>query len=176
MQFEELLKKRRCIRSYTGEGITKEQAMEILDAGIRAPNSCNYQAWRFYATLDRKLIADCHQKAANIPWASDIPLLVVICLDNEVVERLQKQFGEERGKLFAYQDAAGAANHMLLKAADMGLGGCWIGPIDVKKCREHFSIPANHTPAAIITIGVPKYDKGARERRPLDEVVKFVGE
>lgn len=175
MEFTELLQKRTSVRSYTGENISGEQITEILGAAVRAPNACNFQSWHFYAVCDREKIKAVHPDIAFIPWINDIPLMIVICTDENIAGALQTKFGSERGRMFAYQDAAGAANHILLKAADMGLGGCWIGPMDTEKCKEHFSIADDHTPVAIITIGLPSSDMPARQRKPLSEAVTVIG-
>ena len=82
-------------------------------------------------------------------------MLIVVCIREEIAERLCGRFGKARGRAFCEHDAAGAVNHMLLSAADMGLGGCWVGPMDIDKCKSHFGIAENHTPTAIVTIGTP---------------------
>ena len=175
MEFSEILRKRTSVRSYTGESVTEEQMYELLKAAVRAPNACNYQSWHFYAVCDKNLINGFDPDIANIPWIKDIPLLIVICIDENTVGVLQDKFGEQRGRMFAYQDAAGAANLILLKAVELGLGGCWIGPIDVERCKSHLSIKSDHFPAAILTIGVPSAELPIRDRKPLNEAVTVIG-
>jgi len=176
MEFSELLGRRACVRAYKDAPITAEQVNAILAAGIRAPNACNLQSWHFYAVTDRAKISDTHGKVAYIPWVGDIPLLVVVCIREEIASRLCERFGADRGRAFVEHDAAGAINHMLLRATDLGLGGCWIGPMDIEKCKEHFGIAENHTPTAILTFGTPASEQSPHDRRPLSEAVTFVGE
>lgn len=175
MEFTELLKKRASIRSYKDKPVPKEQLLALLEAGIRAPNACNYQSWHFYAVCEKKTIAAFHPDIANIPWVANIPLIIVVCIKETVARRLEQRFGAQ-GRMFAYQDAAGAINHILLKAADLGLGGCWIGPMNPEKCKRHLSIAEDHTPVAILTIGTPAADPPLRDRKPLSEAVTFVGD
>jgi nitroreductase len=176
MEFTDLLAHRACVRSYKEAPVTPEQIKAILAAGIRAPNACNYQSWHFYAVTDREKIRSAHRNVAYIPWANEVPLIIVVCVREEIVARLCERFGAERGRAFAEHDAAGAINHMLLRAADLGLGGCWIGPMDIEKCKKHFDIADGHTPTAILTIGTPASEPSLRDRRPLSEAVTFVGE
>jgi len=176
MEFFKLLGWRACVRAFKKAPIAAEQLNAILSAGIRAPNACNYQSWHFYAVTDRAKIDGVNGGIANIPWAGDIPLLVVVCIREEVAERLCERFGEARGRAFCEQDAAGAINHMLLRAAELGLGGCWVGPMDIGKCKAHFGIAENHTPTAILTYGTPASEPRPHDRRPLSEAVTFVGE
>ena len=53
MEFTELLKHRASVRAFKKASITAEQVSALLEAGIRAPNACNYQSWHFYAVTDR---------------------------------------------------------------------------------------------------------------------------
>lgn len=176
MQLSEILAKRTSVRSYVSSQITEEQVNELLKAGTRAPNACNLQSWHFYAVCDKQIIKAFHPHIAHIPWIENIPLLIVICVDENTVSVLQDQFGEERGRMFAYQDAAGAANLMLLRAVELGLGGCWIGPMDALRCKKRLSIREEHTPVAILTIGTPAAEMPLRDRKPLEEVVSMIGD
>ncbi len=176
MQFSELLTRRACVRSFKKAPITAEEVNAILSAGIRAPNACNLQSWHFYAVTDSAKISGAHDTVAHISWAGDIPLLIVVCIREEIATNLCERFGAERGRAFCEHDAAGAVNHMLLRAADLGLGGCWVGPMDEGKCKTHFGIAENHTPTAIVTIGKAASETQPHSRCPLTEAVTFVGD
>ena len=173
MEFQNLIAKRTCIRAYKDTPVTKEQVYTLLEAATKAPNACNFQSWHFYAVLDKDKINAFHPDIARIPWVENITCLIVVAIDENICHRLTERFGEQ-GRIFVHQDAAGAVNHMLLCAADMGLGGCWIGPMKTQKCKEHLNMPENHTPLAIVTIGTPATDVQKRERKPLSEVITII--
>ena len=158
------------MRAYRDTEITKVQIETLLKAGAAAPNACNFQSWYFYAITDRSLIRSLNGDVARIPWAENIPLAIVVCIREEVSSRLSDRFGE-RGRIFTEHDAAGAINHILLKAADMGLGGCWIGPYNEALLREKVGIAPNHRPTAILTIGLPD---GEVTKRPREDLSGFV--
>ena len=174
MEFIDLLNHRASVRSYTYAPVTNGQVEDLLLAGIRAPNACNMQSWYFYAVLDKEKIEGSHGLVSHIPWAKDVPLIIIVCIREEIAGELCQRFGE-RGRAFCEHDAAGAINNILLKAADMGLGGCWIGPMNQEKCKSHFNIAKNHTPTAILTIGTPASEVRIRDRKPLNESVTYVG-
>lgn len=173
MEFKELIQKRTCIRAYKDAPITNEQVLALLEAAVKAPNACNFQSWHFYVVLDREKIKAFHPDIARIPWAQDIPCLIVVACDENVSRRLEQRFGEQ-GRMFIHQDAAGAVNHILLCAADLGLGGCWVGPMQTEKCKEFLNMPAHHTPLAIVTVGIPLQDTPKRERKELFEVITVI--
>ncbi len=123
--------------------------------------------------LDKEKINAFHPDIARIPWVENISCLIVVACDENVSERLVQRFGD-KGRMFVHQDAAGAVNHILLSAADMGLGGCWVGPMQTEKCKAHLNMPAHHTPLAIITVGTPAEDTPKRERKELFEVITVI--
>lgn len=69
-----------------------------------------------------------------------------------------------------------AIEHILLMAAGLGLGTCWIGGFtEYKKLNELFGLGENMVPVAVVPVGyaageLPK----ARSRRPLSEIAKWV--
>ena len=173
MEFTELIHKRTCIRAYDNTPVTNEQLLAILEAATMAPNACNFQSWHFYAVLDKDKINAFHPKIARIPWIENISCLVVVACDENVRQRLMERFGEQ-GSMFVHQDAAGAINHMLLCAANLGIGGCWVGPMQTELCKAHLNMPAHHTPLAIVTLGTPAADTPKRERKELFEVLTVI--
>ena len=173
MEFKELINKRTCIRKYQNVPVTQEQIQTLLDAAIKAPNACNFQSWHFYVVTDKNKIDAFHPDIARIPWIKDISCLIVVTIDDNIRQKLTDRFGDQ-GNIFVHQDAAGAVNHILLAATNMGLGGCWVGPMQTEKCKLHLSMQDNHTPLAIVTVGTPAEDTPKRERKPLADVVTFI--
>ena len=173
MEFTHLIQNRACVRAYSDTPVTKEQITSILEAAILAPNACNFQSWHFYAVTNKDIIRAFHPNIARIPWIDHISCLLVVACDEQITKRLVDRFGEQ-GRMFVHQDAAGAINHMLLACADMGLGGCWIGPMDTTKCKKLLSMPEHHSPLAIVTIGVPADPVIKRARLPLSEKTTFI--
>ena len=173
MEFNKLSQKRTCIRAYKDTPVTKEQLDYLLHAATMAPNACNFQSWHFYAVTNKEKIRAIHPDIARIPWIEDISCLIVVAIDENIRRRLNAKFGPQ-GDIFVHQDAAGAVNHILLAAADIGLGGCWVGPMKTEQCKAHFSMAEHHTPLAIVTLGTPKEDTPKRERKPLSDAVTYI--
>ena len=81
-------------------------------------------------------------------------------------------------------DVSIAMEHLVLAAADLGLGTCWIGAFDEKKIKTILSIPDNIRIVALTPIGYPAEKQNFREkmtrkviksskRKPLDEIVHY---
>ncbi len=169
MEFTELLYKRRSARAFTDKPITKEQISAMLEAAIRAPSACNMQSWHFYAVTDPSIRAKFAECCA--PWAASAPVIFVVCTDGDAI---LKRFGD-RARLFIAQDTALAAENLLLAAANMGLNGCFMGAFDADKCRALLSIPEHRDIVALIPVGEPADEIPLRERKPIHEVVTFIG-
>jgi nitroreductase len=57
-----------------------------------------------------------------------------------------------------YVDASIAITHMILQATDLGLGTLWVGYFDIAKLSEHFKLPGNIVPVALLPVGYPSDD------------------
>lgn len=54
MDFDNVIKNRQSIRSYTNEEVSKEELDKIVEAGRFAPSAKNRQPWRFYYLNDEE--------------------------------------------------------------------------------------------------------------------------
>ncbi|MBQ8248670.1 MAG: nitroreductase family protein [Clostridia bacterium] len=170
MEFSELIYKRRSVRAFTDKPVTREEIDRMLEAATRAPSACNMQSWHFYVVTDAAVRARFAEFCA--PWAATAPVIFVICTDGDAI---MKRFGE-RARLFVHQDTALAAENLLLCAADMGLNGCFMGAFDADKCRSLLEIPESREIVALIPVGEAQTESPLRERKPMSEVVTYIGE
>ena len=171
MEFKELLYKRRSVRSFTGEKMTGSQLNYILEAATRAPSACNYQSWHFTVVVGEENIAGLCPEVYRGEWIRNASAVIVVCVDDD---RITERFGDRGRDLFALQDTACAMNNILLAAADIGFGGCFIGAFDEEKCREVLKL--GYRPVAMAALGRPTAEPALRERKPMDEVVDWIGE
>lgn len=169
MELQSAIENRRSTRSLTKRALTRTEIEEILRAGTLAPSACNMQSWYFYIIADEREREKLKEVCQD--WIASAPVVFLVCTDdNGIVSR----FGE-RSRKFPMQDTALAMENMLLKAEDMGLGGCIIGAYKQEKITEIFSIPKEHTVVALLPIGEPKEKIPPRERKPLSEVSSYIG-
>ena len=75
-------------------------------------------------------------------------------------------------------DTSIVTTQMMLHAADLGIGTCWIGHFDPWRIMELFNIPDHYIPVAIIDMGYPD-EKGKQpnpwhwKRKDLNETVVY---
>ena len=174
MQFSDLYKKRRSVRRFTDAPVTDEQISRLLEYAVMAPSACNMQSWYFYVINDNKIKNELAENGAFAPWVATAPTVFVIAAD--LGSDLCKRFGERAEKLFVLQDTALAAQNILLGAADMGLGGCFVGAFNEDKLKSMLNMKESHRPVIVIPVGTPAEDMPARARDPIANKVTFVGD
>lgn len=146
MNFLELVKDRYSVRKFDSKKVEKEKLDLILEAGRVAPTAVNYQPQRI-------LVLDSEESLSKLkettPYHFNAPLALVICYDN--VTSWKNSIEEDEGIV----DASIVTTHMMLQAAEIGIGSTWVGSFDFEKLREVFDIPEFLTPVAILPLGYP---------------------
>lgn len=84
-------------------------------------------------------------KAANVYHA---PLVIVVCADHD--KAWVRPFDH---KQTCDIDASILTDHMMLQAADLGLGSVWICYFKPDVLRKEFDIPENLEPVNILAVG-----------------------
>ncbi len=170
MAFVDLAHARYSVRKFKDKPIEREKLERILTAGQAAPTACNNQPQRILVVEN----AEAHEKIKKCtPFHFGAPIVLVICYDkSESWKRLKFD-----GKEFGEQDASIVASHLMLEAADLGMGTTWVGYFDPDAVRKEFALPENIVPAVLLPLGYPADDAVPNERhaqrKPLAETVFY---
>lgn len=167
MDFQELAAKRYSARGFRQMPISKAEIEKILMAGNAAPTAHNNQPQEIIVVHSQEGLealrkcTECHYNA---------PLAFVICYDRKKCwERGYDQ--KHSGDI----DASIVATHMMLEAADLGIGCTWIMHFIPEAIRVEFELPDNVEPVAILIMGYTDAEpsKDHFKRRNLDEYVSY---
>lgn len=152
MEFEQLAKQRYSLRKYSEKAVEKEKLELILEAGRWAPTAKNIQPQKLLV-----LESDEARKKADTCMGShfNAPLMIIIAYDETA------QFIREDGQAFGEIDASIVATHMLLQAADIGIGSCWVGLFNKAQLKSSFSELDGFSPVGVLCFGYP-----SEEARP----------
>ena len=172
MEFHDALKARRSTRQFTNRPLSADEIMRLVDAAISAPNACNMQSWHFYVVTDEAVKSKLAEEKAVAEWATTAPVIFVVCT---AAKQICERFGAIGEELFAIQDTAAAIENILLCAADMGLGGCFMGAFDKERVRRIVGMRDEHKPVAMVPVGEPANVLPPRPRNPVEYAVTFVG-
>ena len=169
MTFLELAQQRYSVRSYTSQAVEQEKLDYILEAARIAPSAVNLQPWHFLvirSEAGREKIQACYKRE----WISTAPLYIMVCCDHTASWK-RRLDNKDHGDI----DAAIAAEHICLAAAEQGLGSCWVCNFNAPLCSESFNIPAHMEPVVIIPIGYStetSTEKAEKKRKNIDEIIQ----
>lgn len=138
---------RRSVRDFTGAAVSEQDIRALLEAGMAAPSARNLQPWRFIAVSNRQeldRLAEIHPYAKMLKSAG---ACIAVCGDREVNED------------FWVQDCSAATENILVAAALLKLGACWLGVHPraerEKSLKEHLGIPNRFGLLCLVAVGVP---------------------
>lgn len=158
MEFFDVLYKRRSIRSFTEEPVSREDIEVLLRAAMVAPTAHNAQNWRFIVVDDKELLYKVPLINPYARMARRAPLGILVCGD------LQTQKVEG----FWLQNCCAAIENILLAVTGLGLGAVWTGISEqysdsVLRYQELFHLPQHIMPAGFLIIG-----HGKKEAKSVD--------
>lgn len=172
MEFSEVVLSRRSIRNFKRDNISDDNIKEIIKATTYAPSSGNRQPWHFYVVKDTSIKNKIYEKACHQELIESAPILLTVCID---LNEGNKVYGE-RENLYNIQDTAAAIQNILLASTNLGLGSCWCGDFDEKHLKEILNMNDTRIPVAITAIGYASFEPIAPKRKPVHDIVTYIGE
>ena len=176
-EVSDLLCKRWSGRAYTGEPLTDEQVLTLIEAAHWAPSSMNEQPWKYYFALQGTaafnemwtLLMD-----GNKPWVKEAGALV-LCTSRRHFERNGMPNRH-------YMHDAGAANmQFTIQATEMGLNVHMLGGYHHTDTVKRFGLDEHEEPVCFLAVG-PRGDVkqleepfksreiAERKRKPLNQI------
>ena len=146
------IKTRRSIRNYKNEILNTNLISEIIEYGLYVPSAHNQQARKYYIISkkeDREFLAETMEYWKMLPnawWC------VLACFNNDNVRSIE----------FIQQDMWASIQNILLAAHEKWIWTVrlWLYPHEdpMNKISEHFNLPENITPFAIISIWIQQWE------------------
>ena len=168
MDFQELLLARYSVRAYLPDNVPEILLREVLEAARLAPTAANRQPFRVIVIHTRGREAELLRIYPR-DWFAAAPIVLAVCaVPGEAWQRSRFD-----GWSAAETDATIVTDHMLLAAANRGLGTCWIAAFDPKAAREVLGLPEWVVPVSFTPLGWPADAPGPKERRPLEDLVRY---
>ena len=169
IDFLKLAAERYSVRKFENRPIEKEDLQKILQAGHLAPTGCNNQPQRVLVMQSEEAISKL-RKCTKCHFGA--PAAMLICYNkNEIWTRPYD------GKNCGVSDACIVTTHMMLEAANIGVGTCWVMYFDPAAMRKEFAIPEELEPVALLVMGYPAKDAkpapGHNEFREMSELVVY---
>ncbi len=188
--FYEIMRKRRTIRDFSPEPVSRQTIEWCVAAAATAPSGANKQPWRFVCVQDpevkRKIRLaaeqeerEFYERRASERWLEDLAPLgtdenkafLEVAPWLIVVFKLAR--GDDGSPVYYHTESVGLASGMLLTALHhAGLASVTHTPSPMKFLVDVLSRPDNERPFLLIPVGYPaenaRVPKKALSRKPLD--------
>jgi len=160
MDIFEVFGRRRSVRRYSGDPVSQEDLLKILDAGHTAATGYNRQPWDFVVVQDRATIQDMAGRTSG--WLAEAGAIIVVVL--------------AASARFWVEDGSAATENMHLAATALGYGSCWFEGAMLphqEYFRRRLGIPPDRCILTFLPIGVPVEWPERPRKKPLQEILHW---
>ena len=169
MDFKELATQRFSARKYTDEPVSRADIDYIMECTRLAPSAHNLQPWKFLLLTSeeaKQKIRQCYDRR----WFTTAPMYV-LAMKNNTECWVRPDDNKAHGDI----DLAIAIEHLVLAAADRGLGTCWVANYDVEAMKRLFPVDG-YEAVAIVPVGhvAPDCPCPKKTRKDMTEIVEEV--
>uniref|UniRef100_A0A7C4AGL8 Nitroreductase domain-containing protein n=1 Tax=Fundidesulfovibrio putealis TaxID=270496 RepID=A0A7C4AGL8_9BACT len=201
MTVKEAIEKRRSIRRFTDEPVTREELMELVEAARLSPSGCNAQPWRFRLVTDRDGVRWFGGEASGGQgWVGKAGAVIVCCVDTQAYMKdsrstikalreaglMTPEFADDVEEAYlkpaecgppgilkgaAALNLAIAMSAMMLRAVELGLGTTWIGRLEEEMVKRRLGLPEGLGVVALLAVGRPAEDPAPRPRKSAAELL-----
>ena len=172
MNFTQLVQQRQSCRSFDSTRIVEEEKLTaILNTARLSPSACNAQPYHFSVCRGEtaRKVAETTMTMGKNPFAADVSVMLVI---SEMPYSERAAAGSKTmGNDYRSMDIGIAAAHIILEAANQGLGSCMLGWFDDQKIRAICNLDG--AVRLVVAIGYAKEGDALRPkmRKDLAELV-----
>jgi nitroreductase len=167
MEYSELIAVRYSVRAYRPDPVEDDKLQAVLEAARQAPSACNRQPFQvvvLHTAGREEEIGQIYRR----PWFVQAPIVLAVCaIPSQAWVRASDRFNA------AVVDATIAMDHLILAAANLGLGTCWIAAFEIEAARRVLQLPEGVEPVLFTPLGYPADPPRPRARKPLSGIVRY---
>jgi nitroreductase len=170
MDFHEVIRTRRSIRSFSNRVVGVETVGRILEAARIAPSAANTQPWHFIVVREADRRAKLAELAAGQMFIAEAPVVIAAC-----GLKYHDRYSWIADHMFLV-DVSIAMTQLTLAARAEGLGTCWIGAFDHSGVHALLKVPDTHRVVMLTPLGYPAGKDafaGPGKRKNLAEIVSY---
>ena len=161
METFDAMSSRVSVREYQQKPIPKDSLEKLIDAGRRAPTARCVEPWEFIVITDKAILQKLGEIATSGSFIKDATAgIAVFCKETK----------------YYLEDGCAATENILLAAANLGLGACWIAG-DKKPytavVAELLGVPQDFKLISLISLGWPKGKPKQVKKRTLKDVIHW---
>ncbi len=158
MDLFEAIERRASVRAYNPVDVSEDDLRRIVDAGRRAPSGGNRQPLQFITVTKRETL----DALASVQEAFASASAAVGIVADPAVSR------------WWLEDAAAAAENMLLAITALGYASVWVEGTLLKqedRAKDLLGVPAEKRLVILLPVGAPPQETPQAEKKPLEAVM-----
>lgn len=163
----DVIEERYSVRSYRPDPVETDKLTKILEAGRLAPTAANRQAFKILV-IEPNGREEELKAIYNRDWFVAAPLIIAVCIIPE------QCWVRKDGKNYGDVDGAIVMDHMILTAAELGLGTCWIGAFDTSAATKILGLDPAWEPIAFTPVGYPQGNPVSKIRKSINDLVVYL--
>lgn len=156
MSFLDLAKARYSVRSFCDKPVEEAKVQKLLEAAQLAPTACNKQPVKILV-LKSPSSLETLKKCTRSHFGTTLAMIFCYRKDECWVR-------EYDGKASGDVDASIVTTHVMLEAAELGLGSTWVMHFDPAALRYEFRIPEELEPVSLLVMGYPSEEAAPSPR------------
>ena len=169
METLKAISSRQSIRKYLQIPIKNPDLNEILNTAVQAPCSGNIQTTRIIVITNEQKKEQIADACLQQTWMTQAPIHLVLCSDDEDLKKIYKN----RAEFYAIQNAAVAAENILIAATSLNIGSCFISAFTESALQKILKLPKHIKPQVVITLGYANDKKPETKKEPLEHILFF---
>ena len=188
----EAIKARRSIREFKSDPIERERVEQLLAAAVLAPSAKNSQPWRFTVVPESKreeMLAVLRKGISNreaegegtgtikqtLQSMEQAPLTILVHNADGIHPWKARKEHESWWDLATVQSVGAAIQNMLLAATELGLGSLWIADVWEAYPEVNEWLETDDQLVAAVSFGYPNVAPSTPARKPMEDVVRWLG-
>lgn len=155
------IRARRSVREYRNDPLGKGVIEQIVDCGRLAPTARGEEPWEVVAVTDKARLTKIGGMTDHGKFIAGCACALAVCC---------------RDTKYYLEDGCAATENMLVAAAALGVGSCWVAGDKKPYCAEvldFLGLPAGYKLVSILALGYPAKAAIRKEKRPLGEVLHW---
>jgi len=164
----DIMKKRRSIRKYKKENVSKDLLLQLIEAAIWAPSGSNVQPWYFIIVDDANTIEQVNAFSPGLLGGP--PSIILLCSDRKKAFEKAGTLGRDE---LCVMDISMAAQNIMLLAEEIGLSTCPVKSFNKRAISKILNLPDYVSADLIISVGYSDEITSTPKRRSVEETAFF---